>query len=522
MRKRILAVILAAALMLAGCGILSPDVVRYSDMEYQRPDPAAVQQALETAIAASEQEDAQTIMDAVYAFYDEYDWYFTCYSLADIRYCGDLRDIYWEEEYAYCVEHSAEVNMALEELYYALADSPMREELEEEYFGQGFFDSYDGENGWNAEFAALLTEEAQLESRYYALLEEAPAYAEDAQGYYDAWADDAVQLLAELVTVRKQIAAYWGYEDFAEFAGDFYYYRDYTPEEIRTYLEDIRVELVPLYRSLENIDVWDAYYAYCPEEETFDYVRQAAKNMGGVVWEAFRLMEAAELYDIEYGENKFGSSFEVYLTYYWEPFVFMNPGLSEYDKLTLAHEFGHFCCDYASYGSYAGLDVLEVFSQGMEYLSLCYGEDTRELTRMKMADSLCVFVEQAGFAAFEMELYALPQEELTAEGIYALYDRIAKRYGFEGEQYDRRELVDISHFFVDPMYVVSYVVSIDAAMQLYQLEQEQPGEGLKRFEENLDTEESYFLSFVRDAGLESPFAPGRIEKIRETFENALN
>ena len=535
MKKRILAVILTAAMLLTGCAdvnlgeyydalqaaVGSGEYVKFEDMQYERPQLAAVQQALDAAVEASRTEDTDKILEAVYAFYDEYDWYFTCYSLADIHYCRDLTDLYWEEEYAYCVENSAQVDAALEELNYALADSPKREELEDEFFGQGFFDSYDGENLWDEAFTALMTQEAQLENRYYELLEQAPEYGYDPEAYYDAWADDAAQLLAELVKVRKEIAAFWGYDNYAEYAGDVSYYRDYSVAEMQAYLKEIRTQLVPLYRELDGSDVWDAYYGYCTEAQTFDYVRKAAGNMGGTVEEAFDLMERAGLYDIEYGENKYGSSFEVYLTYYWEPFVFMNPGLIEYDKLTLAHEFGHFCCDYVSYGSYAGVDVLEVFSQGMEYLSLCYGEDTESLTKVKMADSLCTYVEQAAFASFELALYELPEEKLTAEDIYALYEETVLGYGFGGSNFDRREFVDISHFFTEPLYIISYVVSNDAAMQLYQLEQERAGAGLDRFEENLDTEESYFLAFVQAAGLESPFAAGRLEKVRATFEEVL-
>ncbi len=74
---------------------------------------------------------------------------------------------------------------------------------------------------------------------------------------------------------------------------------------------------------------------------------------------------------------------------------------------------------------------------------------------------------------------------------------------FDSVGYDRREFVDVTHFYTNPMYVFSYVVSNDAAMQLYQLEQEQRGAGLELYEQNLTTEESYFLAFLDSAGLES-------------------
>ncbi|MBQ3488338.1 MAG: hypothetical protein IJA71_08660, partial [Clostridia bacterium] len=180
---------------------------------------------------------------------------------------------------------------------------------------------------------------------------------------------------------------------------------------------------------------------------------------------------------------------------------------------------GHFCNDYHSCGSSAGIDVLEVFSQGMEYLSLCYGPDTDRLALVKLADSLSTYVEQAAFATFEHRLYEL--EEPTVEDLYAIYEEVAVSFGFRSVGYDPRVFVTIPHFFTNPMYIDSYVVSNDAAMQLYQLELEAPGAGLARFEEHLDTQEVWFLGFLETAGLESPFAPGRLETVRDLFRQEL-
>jgi len=47
------------------------------------------------------------------------------------------------------------------------------------------------------------------------------------------------------------------------------------------------------------------------------------------------------------------------------------------------------------------------------------------------------------------------------------------------------------------------------------------GEGLGLYEENLVTQETYFLTFLETAGLESPFDQGRIQEVRRTFEEVL-
>ena len=493
----------------------------FADMTYTRPDMDELERLLEGACQAAEDGDADMAMLYVYDFYDAYDWFYTNLSLADIHYSADLTDSEWEAEYNFCMENSAWVDGALEELYYALAASPICQELEDDYFGDGWFDAYQGENQWDETFIALLEEEAALQNRYYELSAIGVDFAYGTDAYFDACGDEMVELLVELIRVRQRIAAYWGYSDYPQFAADFYYYRDYTPAQTEQYLEDIRRELVPLYTELNGSWFFRVDYTYATEEETYAYVRSAARNMGGTAQEAFELMDRANLYDLTYSANKYDSSFEVYLTMYSEPYIFMNPTGSNYDHLTFAHEFGHFCNDYAAHGCYAGVDVLEVFSQAMEYLSLCYADGGQDLIKMKMWDSLCLFVEQAAFASFENRMYSLEGDELTAENLRKLYDQVAREYGFESVGYDDREFVTITHFYTNPLYIISYVVSNDTAMQFYQLEQESGGAGEACFEENLDTGAYYFLEFLEEAGLESPFAEGRMETIRQTLEEAL-
>ena len=155
----------------------------------------------------------------------------------------------------------------------------------------------------------------------------------------------------------------------------------------------------------------------------------------------------------------------------------------------------------------------------MEYLSLCYGDDAGTLTEMKRVDCLRIYVEQAAYATFEQEVYRL--EDPTVESVFALYEEIGISFGFDSWDWEPKGFVLIGHFYTDPLYIISYVVSNDAAFQLYQMEQEEPGTGLALFEQELATEQTYFLSFVEEAGLESPFAPGRDEKVRQLQESVL-
>ena len=532
---RLLAVVLIVAFLLTGCSmdldqllddiytaIMVGTATHFEDMAYTRPDLTAYEQEWNTCMdMADTEQKVKTLMDQVYVVYEYYYDFHTNYNLANVHYSIDMTDSYWSDEYAYCMEKSADVSSWMDKLLYKLADSPLREELESDsFFGEGFFDAYDGESIWDETFTALMNEESTLLTEYYDITAKAAEVDPYSESYYTGYGAQLEEVFVELIAVRQEIAAYAGYESYAHFAYDFNYYRDYTPEQTETYLADISKELVGLYQNMDS-SAWTGSYASCTEEEMYTYVQQTAEAIGGTAASAFKLMETAGLYDIKASENKYNASFELYLYSYYVPFILVNPYGMALDKLTFVHEFGHFCNDYASSGSAASVDVAEVFSQGMEYLSLVYGTDTDALTKSKMADSLSVFVEQAAYASFEQNVYQLTGEDLTVENVRAVFADAMDAFGLSIYGVDCRSYVQVPHFFIVPMYVISYVVSNDAAMQIYEKEIAESGSGLKVWEDNLTTLESGFLAFMEEAGLDSPFTEGRVAQLRKTFETVL-
>ena len=529
---KITALAVALALLLCGCGLDFGGyfdrlaglfgVVSFDNMEYTRPDLSPLDGALEDCLESAQRgNNLNELLECIYTLNAICSSYQTNYRLAYIHYSMDLTDTYWETEYNYCAQQSTAVQAAVDELMYALADCALRSELEaEDYFGAGYFDDYDGESIWTEEFSALMDQETYLINHYYDLSAQAMALDPDSDEYKTICLPQLESLYLELVKLRKRIAVEAGYSSYSEFAYDFYYARDYTPAQAEAYLGEIRTELVPLYRRTDFSKVWLEGLEDSTESQTFRYVQTMAQAMGGSVADSFSVMDDAGLYDISYSENKYAASFEVFLPDYMVPFVLMNPTMTGLDRLTFAHEFGHFCNDYASGGTGAGIDVSEFFSQGMEYLSLSYADGGQELAKLKMADSLCVFVEQAALADFEAQVYALSDNKLTVSRIRNLYRSISITYGFSA-MVDDTGYVDIGHLYTSPMYVISYVVSNDAAMQLYQLESEQAGSGLACYTDNLVTGQIGFLEFLEEAGLESPFAPGRITAVKKTFEAVL-
>ena len=534
MKKNIfglISLLLAAALLLCGCngidfeqlwGVVGAQLATpFSDMEYVRPDMDAMADLLEDCCQRAETgADADVLAEMALEFYGVYNSFYTQYNLATIHYFQDMTDIYWEKEYIFCQGQASVAQAGLEKLLCTLAESPQKDKLEEHpAFGEGFFDAYMGGGLWDDQFVQLMNEEAALEARYMELCAQTPfLYTEE---YFAKYSRPMGELFVELVKVRQKIAAYAGYEDYASFAYDYYYYDGYAPKEIEQHLEEIQQELVPLYRLVESRGTSAEEGKICREQDTFAYMESAAKEMGGAIQNAFLLMKQAQLYDITYSEKKYSGSFEVFLLDYYVPYVFVSPVGTQRDKLSFAHEFGHFCTDYAAKGSVAGINVAEVFSQGMEYLSLCYGDEAGALEQMKLQDCLRIYVEQAAYALFEQRVYGLTGDELTVENVEKLYREIGLAYGFDVWGWDSRDYIMIGHFYTDPMYIVSYVVSNDVALQLYQLEKATPGAGRDLFAAQLATAESELPTFVQAAGLTNPLESGRLTEVRQTLEEMI-
>lgn len=492
----------------------------FSQMTYTRPDMEAFQALVEESCQLGKtSKDVDQVLQQTTELYDAYDRFYTMLSLADIFYCKDLSNAEAQAEYEFCTSQSGQVEQALEAYYQALAQGPAVEELEE-YFGEGFFDGYTGESQWDETFLDLWNREQEAVARYY----EAMNQMSDAG--YDEMEKTLGPILVELIGLRQELATQMGYDDCEEFLWDWSYNRTYTPQDVDAYLQEIQQELAPLYRQVQTSGLYEEVYRRrYGEGQCLSYLSSATEAMGGGIREAYEEMTSRELYDIAPGERKYEGSFEVYLASYDAPYVFVNPYEDISDFLSFSHEFGHFTNDYLAGGSYVSTDVAELMSQGMEFMSLCYATEPGEkeldmARRLRLADSLGVYVEQAAYYSFERQAYRLTGEELTVENLNAIYSQVAQDFGFDSVGWDEAEWTGVAHFYTNPFYVISYVVSGDGAMQLYQLERKEAGAGLELFQELLETDEDIpLLTLLEQSGLESPF--DRISAVAATFREEL-
>lgn len=577
MKKRTISLLsmLLAVLLLAGCGSIkqaaeefaqsagsfsfggtqhSPGIVHFDDMEYSRPDLdalradiAAVEEGLDSGLSFLK---IKRLLDSCYEDYYSYN---TMYTLADIRSCQDLTDEYYATECGWCAENFAVVQQLFDRLYYSCAASSMAEDLEDKYFWEGFAEQYsDAESSYYSDLAVeLMQEESTLIAEYRALSAnptieregieenyldvlwalEGEEYNQALVQYYEKYNQSFADIFIRLVDVRNRMADLLGFESYEQMQYIYYFERDYSPEQAAGYVADIKEYMVPLYTQVMANDPYGRlWYNDLPENELLDMMDAVAGQIGGQVKEAFDFMSQYGLYDVAVSSKKVAMSFQTYLSDYEAPFLFLNPYGDTEDILTLSHEFGHYVDAYVNYDAYETIDVSEIFSQAMEYLTLSRLESAMEteeaenVVRMKLLDTLDVYVQQASFAEFESRVYALGADALSAEVLNDLSLELAREYGYYEEGYDEYYAMswcDITHFFEMPFYVITYPVSNDIAMQIYALEEEQSGQGLEKYMEILDRDYEYFMDAVSAGGFESPFAPGRIESVTEQMRTHL-
>ena len=539
----------------------NPDGVMFEDMHYARPDTAkladdiaAVEQALDDGAKLKEVED---LLDVCM---DDYDVFSTMYSLANIYNCKDLRDEYYAAEYEWISTESAEVYRLFDEMYYACAGSSLGAELEKDYFWDGFCEEYADPNDsyYNDETVALMQRESELISRYRELvadptvpfkgeevsfneLMEELGSAEDLASYYQYLAvlmsyyqkynEPLAEIYIELMRVRTDMAEAMGFSSCEEMEYVFCFERDYTPGDAAVFVNDVKTYIVPLYLwADENGFSYGQNYSSLSSDKLYADMKAVTDNIGRDCSTAFAFMSRYGLYDIEPSAYKADTSFQTYLNDYDAPFIFLKPDGTTGDLLTFVHEFGHYTDAYVNFDANETIDLAEVFSQGLELLSLSYMDgilSSREIENLRedeMMDALDTFIQQAAFAQFESRAHAIGPDELTAEKLNELALESAQEFGFctEGfEDYYRYYWMDITHFFEYPFYVISYPVSLEVALQIYELEMQSPGSGMDKYFEILPRDYDTFMDTVSNGGLRSPFEEGSLASVAALIGDTL-
>ncbi len=498
-----------AQLIIPDSDDLGRGTVAYGALEYAYPDTAGLLSGLAEVKAAIEEneKDFPALLEMIRALEPAYTEFLTAYSYLSIENAKDTSEERYSADYARILEEYPAVLDKVEEMSVAAAASPLAEQFETDYFGDGFIEKYkDGERYTDA-VTALLTEEAALEAEYATATEE--SYAE---------------LLVRLIRVRRLLADEMGYNDYSEYAYE-QLGHGYSAEQMLRLTDSVEELAIPIYQRLHH-HTFKNYFAKYGESK-LSYV-DMMNTLGRVYAEMDAGLSQAYGYMLHYGlfdvggacDDRRDGAFTVYLHSNASPFIFITTAGDDSDYATLAHEFGHFNDMLENDGARGSLDLEETASVGLELLTvmrmkghLSAGE-YKHLYYTSIRNALITLIIQSAYARFEHYAYSLSYYEITEERLTELLVQTASEMGLNTDYYSSLAAVAIPHVMLYPFYVQSYVVSTVTALNICFKEVDTPGAGVCAYNALLKKQEGEPLTEqLFEVGISSPFSADTVKNI---------
>ena len=498
-------------------------------------------------------------LNAVISLEKGYSNFRTMYSYSNILMSEDVRNTYWCDEYDYISGFVPSFSSTIEKLYVAAAQSEHASKFEADYFGKGLIEEYAGGGIYTDKLVELMETETEIENRYSSISTAsvvityknmtdsfdgimdffAEAYGESSLTYATALEDCTKlyneranemsrEMLVELLKIRKLISNELGYKSYAEYAYQAMEH-DYTQEQMLGFIGEVAQFVVPVYYAVSYYVLWPYFEQYdeCASLDRIDLINtlyHAYEDMDDELFDIYSYMLQFGLYDVEYAnENRFNGSFCTYLEDFDAPYIFLSANGDCEDYMTLAHEFGHFADYFINDGAEASLDLSEVSSQALEFLTLTEIEDKmseadyKHLLYSQISSFFDVLLFQSFYSLFEHYAYDIAYESINEETLIDAMKRAAKDMGMSEDYFDSLDHVLIPHIILYPFYVQSYPVSAAIALEIYYIEETSEGDGLEAYLELIDRENAdlTFEAIIEDAGLTSPFTTGYLKGIAD-------
>ena len=350
----------------------------------------------------------------------------------------------------------------------------------------------------------------------------------------DQFDDRSAEIYAEIVTNNNRIAQLAGYDNYYDYASKEIYCRDYGREDLEKFCNTVIEEYVPYFESLESsfytclyglgkVD-YEAFIAYLYDPfDSLDtnyltkYISSLPESMNNGMNHAFVNRNIVFSNEI----NSHPTAFQTYLDDLEAPFCLF--GINGQSTSTIVHEFGHY---YASlHAETSSYDLAEVQSQGNEMLLLAY---MKSLMNPKVYGALrgytmyanmntiisCVIIDE-----FEREVYSLDSVVgFKSADFDAIMTKVCEKYG--GVDWVWENVGDMNDYWRqvatnNPVYYISYAISLTSAMNLYASARSDMDAGCEAYRILVEevTEEDTYLTMLKKAGLPSPFDTEATEQV---------
>ncbi len=537
---------------MGGSGSGMRRVIPFSDMKYSRPDVPTMKTDLQEMI--DNMYSAESYMQMVQYANDAngiFEEFVTMSTLADLHWCLDVNDAYYEEETRYCNEAGVELATLGTELNRALVEGPFAQEYRDqvgEYYYQSMVNSLmlsspeveqykKDREALNTDYHSLLSNMGPVEydGEEYAM-EDIMAVQDGAQrqalymAIYAENADEFTQIFNKMVQLDKKTADTLGFSSPAEM---YYltYSRDYTPEDAMELCENSKRIFAPMVESMQQVEIPSIGAGM---NQTFSKMPSALNQIDpelAQVWESMVQYGLCD-YEARSGKQSERTAFTTYIYAYDAPYCYGYWDGDFRSVTTVIHEFGHFYDSWIHYdtASAQNLDIVEIYSQGLELLmheTFVDFTDQAEAARLSnLMDFFDVMLYQAMLEEFTQELYAM--EDFDAEEIAVLYADLLGEYGYGDYAMADEAGADytwyrVTHLFDAPFYTISYCTSASVALQIWAQAQEDWQAGVDTYMALIHADQNQpFLQLVEGAGLRGPQDAEVLEEIAMHFEDAFS
>ncbi len=529
--KKIIALALAAALMTTvmltacSCSRYKHDTFDYDELEYRRPNYAALDRAFEKAdryVNGS----AMQLVDALNEVSDGLNEMSFAYSYVSIEYNKDT--VRWRDDY---LTLSAKYNEAFQKYYdiiYKVLESDNSSLLD----------------GWSEEDKAFIRDRHEVMSdEYVALQNEIDGLIAEytaLEGEEKAYATAAAEILIELAAKNNELAALEGYDNYVDYAYESYYERDYTVAQVEELCDAFKTHLSPRLDSYVTAtgDPNENFYGYANDlSRGKELVREYTTEIGKYMTEAYDYMVECNLhYEATNAKNPngYGGAFTTLLYGYDAPYMYQMCSGGYSDISTFVHEFGHFTAFYnlGNTGS-ATLDINEIQSQANEALFMPYykrlytEEQAAKIEKQELFRSVywsvlmgCLFDE------FQREIYLRPEVYDTPEAVNALFAKLLEDYNATA-LYSKTQLqywwAEVPHTFQSPFYYISYAVSQLPALIIYEDSVSDRNAAITEYNyiQNYGDGTYTFNELLDRAGVASPFKTETISSLAAFLDSRL-
>lgn len=358
--------------------------------------------------------------------------------------------------------------------------------------------------------------------------------------------DTLDSIFDRLVKIRTTVARKLGFDNFVELG----YCRmgrvDYDSAMVAEFRRSVEQDIVPAVAAMKE-DIrrrmgFDRIMYYddavsvsgemprpvIDEKEIFRRAQKMYDEMEPSIGEFMRRMQAAEAFDVEARDGKWGGGYCTTFPAYKQPFILANFNGTSGDIDVITHEFGHalaadimFKCSEPDYP--VGMETHECHSMSMEFLchkwmDKFFGDKADKYRYKHIVDAFSFISYGTIVDEFQHIVYENP--DLTPAERDAEYLKLEKKYrpylSFEGIPYleNGTRWQYQMHIYESPFYYIDYCLAQCVALGFLGLSRADFADALDKYLAFLRATGSVsFGELVEGAGLKPPFEAGALKEI---------